>query len=63
MIVGDAMTRSYNSSSSEAKSLSFRCFDANFGGYAGAPGTGSDTPDFPKKFCAGGIRANIFFPT
>lgn len=48
----------------EAAQLSFRCWGKNFTGDGfGAPGTGSDTRDFPKHPCPGGIRANHFFPT
>ena len=52
--------------SAEAKALSFRCFNANFGSDANwpHPGTGPlDTVELPKKACAGGIRGNIFFPS
>ncbi|KAF9525223.1 hypothetical protein CPB83DRAFT_859972 [Crepidotus variabilis] len=68
MIVGDPMIRNntfINPDSGEAKALSFRCFDANFSGPSApyAPGNGFDTVDFPKQKCAGGIRANIYFPS
>lgn len=63
MVVGDAMARNHTGTT-EANSLSFRCFDANFGGNPGNPhpGTGTDTHELPNKQCAGGIRANTFFP-
>lgn len=63
MIVGNAMLRSYNSSSPEANSLNFRCLDVNGGnsGVTGAPGTDSNV--LPSKPCAGGIRSQIIFPS
>jgi hypothetical protein len=63
MIVGDAMTRSMNSTNIEAKAVSFRCWEKSFGDDESAPGTGKDTFGFPPKYCPGGIRTNIFFPT
>lgn len=63
MLVGSP-TRDSDAGDMEARQLSFRCFDTNFGGDAfGPPGGGSDTKYFPKKPCLGGIRANHFFPT
>ncbi|KAF2458108.1 hypothetical protein BDY21DRAFT_371012 [Lineolata rhizophorae] len=62
MLVGDPNERTYTDSL-ESRQLSFRCFDANFGGEAGAPGTGADTRELPNRPCLGGIRSNIFFPT
>jgi hypothetical protein len=63
MLVGSP-TRNADAGDVEARQLSFRCFDKNFGGDSfGAPGTGGDTKYFPTHPCAGGIRANHFFPT
>ncbi|KAF2014535.1 hypothetical protein BU24DRAFT_392646 [Aaosphaeria arxii CBS 175.79] len=62
MIVGDPIRRK-DEGDGDARSLSFRCWDKNFGGEAGAPGAGRDTKHFPAKPCPGGIRANHFFPT
>jgi hypothetical protein len=67
MIVGDPMLRSMNTSSAESKSLTFRCFAANFGNNRSAPGgglnSGEDSYNLPNKKCTGGIRAQIYFPT
>lgn len=67
MIVGDAMTRTMDTSSTESKSLTFRCFSANFGNNRSAPGDGlndgEDSYQLPTKACTGGIRAQIYFPT
>ncbi|KFA51414.1 hypothetical protein S40293_03240 [Stachybotrys chartarum IBT 40293] len=62
MLVGDPFLRTDQNTMDQRQS-SFRCFDANFGGEAGAPGTGRDTRHFPTRPCAGGIRTNLFFPT
>ncbi|PGH14777.1 hypothetical protein AJ79_02793 [Helicocarpus griseus UAMH5409] len=62
MLVGDPMKRTFDDSL-ESRQLSFRCFEENFGGEAGAPGTGQDTRELPNRPCPGGIRSNIFFPT
>ncbi|CAA7262735.1 unnamed protein product [Cyclocybe aegerita] len=68
MIVGNPMIRQKNvdPNSFEARSLTFRCFGANFQSDPQwlHPGTGPlDTIDLPKGACAGGIRSNIFFPS
>jgi hypothetical protein len=71
MIVGDAMLRSHNTTSDEAKALSFRCFNANRQNLIPMPGevswagreSADDTYELPKKACAGGIRAQIYYPT
>jgi Domain of unknown function (DUF1996) len=61
MIVGNPDARTDNDKDKGVQGLSFRCFNNN--GFGGAPGTGGDTKYFPKGPCAGGIRANIYFPT
>jgi hypothetical protein len=64
MLVGDPMVRADRTKKdNEARQLSFRCFEKNFGGNNAEPGGGSDTLYLPKKACPGGIRANTFFPT
>lgn len=63
MIVGDAMTRSMDPNSAEAKSLNFRCLDANFGNSGGTGKPGTDSHELPAGPCAGGIRSQINFPT
>jgi hypothetical protein len=64
MLVGDPTVRTDRTKKdNEARQLSFRCFDRNFGGRGAEPGGGDDTLFLPKKACAGGIRANTFFPT
>lgn len=68
MIVGNPMIRTKNvpANSAEARSLTFRCWGANFQSDANYPhpGTGPlDTIALPPKACAGGIRGNIFFPS
>ena len=62
MLVGDPKLRE-RKDTPEYQGISFRCFEANWGGEGGATGAGSDTRDLPNKPCAGGIRANVFFPT
>lgn len=62
MIVGDPARRT-DMKDNDARMLSFRCWEKNFGGEAGAPGAGKDTKTLPTKPCPGGIRANHFFPT
>jgi len=63
MIVGDAMTRSFDRSNPEATSLNFRCLDAN-GGNGGVTGKpGSDSNQLPDHPCEGGIRSQIVFPS
>lgn len=67
MITGDPMIRNKaapqrNSVASYA--ISFRCWDNPRGNSNNSPpGGGQDTLSLPTKFCAGGIRSNIFFPT
>lgn len=62
MLVGDPARRS-DMKDGDARSLSFRCWEKNFGGEMGAPGAGKDTRNLPNRACPGGIRANHFFPT
>ena len=62
MLVGSPMVRE-PTDTPDARMSSYRCFEDNFGGEAGAPGTGADTHHFPDKPCPGGIRSNLFFPT
>lgn len=71
MIVGDPMLRSskkgLDPTRAEAWALSFRCWETE--GFfdpsnSYPPGAGKyDAVHLPDKFCAGGIRANIFFPS
>ena len=70
MISGNPMIRAKKNldpNSPEAWSSSFRCWETE--GFfdpsnSYPPGAGPyDTVAFPNKFCAGGIRANIFFPS
>ncbi|KAF9529652.1 hypothetical protein CPB83DRAFT_926527 [Crepidotus variabilis] len=63
MIVGNAMTRSFDANNQEAKSLNFRCLSAGGGngGVVGDPGTDSNA--LPKMKCLGGIRSQIVFPS
>jgi len=69
MITGNPMLRArkqWDETQPEAFSLTFRCWEST--GFTDAsnsspPGVGRyDTVELPKKKCAGGIRANIFFP-
>lgn len=62
MLVG-APERRKDEKDHEARSLSFRCWEKNWGGEQGAPGAGKDTKFLPNRPCPGGIRANHFFPT
>lgn len=70
MITGNPMLRSRKAvdpTSAEAWALSFRCWETE--GFfdpsnSSPPGAGAyDTVALPNKFCPGGIRANIFFPS
>ncbi|KAF2473733.1 uncharacterized protein BDR25DRAFT_323468 [Lindgomyces ingoldianus] len=45
------------------RGLCHRCFGANSSPFGGAPCIGDNTAQFPTKFCAGGIRTTIVFPT
>lgn len=61
MLVGDAGLRSKQG---QQKQLCHRCFaNKQQNPFGGAPCTGDDTFDLPKKQCAGGIRTTITFPT
>jgi hypothetical protein len=61
MIVGDAMLRT---KTGQQKQLCHRCFsNKKQDPFGGAPCTGDDTFDLPKKQCGGGIRTTITFPT
>lgn len=62
MMLGDPSKRRRDETW-DARQMSFRCHDANFGGPNPAPGVAPDTRELPNKPCLGGIRANIFFPT
>ncbi|KAF2196877.1 hypothetical protein GQ43DRAFT_435634 [Delitschia confertaspora ATCC 74209] len=63
MLVGSS-TRRADANDTEARQLSFRCWDKDFAGDSfGAPGMGTDTKYLPNRICPGGIRANHFFPT
>jgi len=61
MVAGNAMLRS---SKGMQKQICHRC-EANVqqSPFGGAPCTGDDTTELPKKKCNGGIRATITFPT
>jgi len=64
MLVGDAARRELNPGTERQNC--FRCYTGpNYGGDTGAPCMDNrvDTPDLPKKPCAGGIRTNVAFPT
>jgi hypothetical protein len=61
MLVGDSMLRSKQG---QQKQLCHRCFsNKKQDPFGGAPCTGDDTFDLPKKQCGGGIRTTITFPT
>ena len=61
MLVGDAALRT---STGQQKQLCHRCFsNKQQSPFGGAPCTGDDTFDLPKKQCGGGIRTTITFPT
>lgn len=62
MLVGNPFDREDLNTPDQQQS-SFRCFEENFGGESGAPGTGTDTRHLPDRPCPGGIRTNLFFPT
>jgi hypothetical protein len=61
MIVGDPMLRTQQG---QQRQLCHRCFsNVQQNPFGGAPCTGDDTFDLPKKQCNGGIRTTITFPT
>ncbi|KAF2017849.1 hypothetical protein BU24DRAFT_161295 [Aaosphaeria arxii CBS 175.79] len=61
MLVGDAGLRT---KTGQQKQLCHRCFsNKKQDPFGGAPCTGDDTFDLPKKQCGGGIRTTITFPT
>ncbi|KAF2450512.1 hypothetical protein P171DRAFT_426870 [Karstenula rhodostoma CBS 690.94] len=61
MLVGDAGLRQKQG---QQKQLCHRCFsNKKQDPFGGAPCTGDDTYDLPKKQCGGGIRTTITFPT
>ena len=61
MLVGDAGLRQ---KTGQQKQLCHRCFsNKKQDPFGGAPCTGDDTFDLPKKQCGGGIRTTITFPT
>ncbi|KAK4646762.1 uncharacterized protein QC763_0044720 [Podospora pseudopauciseta] len=59
MLVGDAGLRQNRGMQ---KQLCHRCLGAGYD-RGGAPCTGSDSTTLPNKFCDGGIRTTITFPT
>ncbi|KAJ3513199.1 hypothetical protein NMY22_g15113 [Coprinellus aureogranulatus] len=63
MITGNAMLRSAVPNATP-RVTSFRCFGKNWedSNTAQPPGGGTDTPTFPNRPCAGGIRSNANFP-
>ena len=70
MLVGDANARNTTMTppaSEYWKRNSFRCWDAQRSQTLPHPSqgieTGLDTYELPKKKCAGGLRAQIYFPT
>jgi hypothetical protein len=61
MLVGDAGLRT---KTGQQKQLCHRCLpNKQQNPFGGAPCTGDDTFDLPKKQCNGGIRTTITFPT
>ncbi|KAH8728335.1 hypothetical protein GQ44DRAFT_737584 [Phaeosphaeriaceae sp. PMI808] len=61
MLVGDAGLRAKQG---QQKQLCHRCFsNKKQDPFGGAPCSGADTYDLPKKPCGGGIRTTITFPT
>ena len=61
MIAGDAALRSKNG---QQRQICHRCVpNMQQSPFGGAPCTGDDTFELPKKMCNGGIRATITFPT
>ena len=61
MLVGDPALRQ---KAGQQKQLCHRCFsNKEQNPFGGAPCTGDDTFDLPKKQCGGGIRTTITFPT
>jgi len=64
MITGNAMLRSTNTKA-PPKITSFRCFGANWADPNTGPqppSGGIDTVELPKTYCAGGVRAQTYFP-
>jgi len=64
MITGNAMLRSTNTKA-PPKITSFRCFGENWSDpntTPQPPSGGIDTVELPTKYCAGGVRAQTYFP-
>ncbi|KAH6843396.1 hypothetical protein B0I37DRAFT_346904 [Chaetomium sp. MPI-CAGE-AT-0009] len=59
MLVGDASLRERTGMQ---KQLCHRCLGAGYD-RGGAPCTGTDSQTLPEKFCEGGIRTTVTFPT
>lgn len=62
MLVGDPTLRT-DTNTTTSRSISYRCFEKNWGQIDTYPGGGNDTRNFPSVPCPGGIRVNNFFPT
>ena len=60
MLVGDA---GLQAATGQQKQLCHRCYNDDDNNDNGAPCTGSDTQSLPARFCNGGIRTTITFPT
>lgn len=61
MLVGDPTIRNQRAMQ---KQICHRCeHNIEQSPFGGAPCTGEDTAAFPTKFCPGGIRTTITFPT
>ncbi|KAF1954572.1 hypothetical protein CC80DRAFT_517493 [Byssothecium circinans] len=61
MLVGDSALRT---KTGMQKQICHRCFlNKQQNPFGGAPCTGDDTAELPKKQCGGGIRTTITFPT
>ena len=74
MITGDSFLRTKSPrslSSVESYAITFRCWDEDqlgenpwVGSNQHAPGVGEwDSVGLPGRFCPGGIRSNVFFPS
>ena len=60
MLTGDPANRA---KTTVPRGVCHRCVNKNSQPFGGAPCTGDDTAELPKKACAGGIRMQVTFPT
>jgi hypothetical protein len=60
MLAGNPMLRN---TTGESRGICHRCVYKNANPFGGAPCTEEDTTFLPTRFCEGGIRTQVTFPT